>query len=128
MLGRRVCGPFAAAPVSGRTSTLCVVSFRLDGLTPGPHSFVLCLDADDTLAETNEADNCTARRVEVAAPPDFGIELQVAPTVRPDTVTEVRSRLFAPDHAVGRTRLRVHADGRSLYFGSPPVGAWQSVG
>jgi hypothetical protein len=63
---------------------------------------VVCVDADATLNETDETDNCTERRVEVAAPPDFGIELQVAPTVGPDTVTEVRFRIVAPPFAFGR--------------------------
>jgi subtilase family serine protease len=126
-LGRRACGGFAAAPVSGRSSTQCVVSFRLDALTPGPHTFFLCVDVDDTLAETDETDNCTVQRVEVAAPPDFGIELQVAASVTPDALTEVRFRLVAPPYAVGQKTLRVHADGRSLYFGSPPIDQWQSA-
>jgi len=126
VLGQATCPAISGAPATGFVQVQCGVRFRLEGLAPGPHTLALCVDATDVLAETNEQDNCVTAQVEAAAAPDYGVELDVPATVAPDAVVVVRARSTRPEFARGFARLRVHANGRSVYFGQTAPGAWVS--
>ena len=125
-LGQATCPAISGAPATGFVQVQCGVRFRLEGLAPGPHTFTLCVDATGVLAETNEQDNCVTARVEAAAAPDYGVELDVPEVISPDTVVVARARSTRPEFARGFARLRVHVDGRSVFFGQPAPGTWVS--